>query len=679
MQNPLLINDKLPNFDQITAKHFEPAIDELTGSYRMLVEEVTRIAEPTWENTVQKLDEASVRLEFAYYIIEHLNAVQNTEDIRQAYELVLPKITNFSTDLSQNKDLYKLYKKLHDSGAFDFYNVGQRSTIEHALRSFKLAGVDLPQEQKQELKKINEQISELSNKFEKNLIDSTQSWTYNVKEDTKHLLQTLPEHTIAIAYDKAKKAGKEGWVLTLDFPCYYAVMSYADDRKLREEFYKAYLTRASELAEDTKFDNTALIDEILALRERKSQIIGYENYAEYSLVPKMAQKTSEVIGFLQDLVRRSKNQASNELRELEKFAKNHDKLDKMEPWDITYYSTLYQKTYYDFEEEALRPYFPEDKVFLGLFKLSERIFGIKINELKDFTKWNDTVRLFEIRDEKGELRGKFYTDLYARDYKRSGAWISGLTSRIRLSTGEIRYPTSFLQGNFTPPSSTKPALLSHNEVNTLFHEFGHTLQYLLTQVDYQAVSGINGVAWDAVELPSQFMENWCWEWDVIQDISGHYETGEKLPKDLFEKLLATKNYQSAMQMVRQLEFALFDFRIHSKIGEDKNLSVQEILNDVRSKVAVIQPTSYNRFQNGFSHIFAGGYAAGYYSYKWAEVLSSDAFAKFEETDKFNLETGLLFRKTILEQGGSRDAMDIFVEFRGRRPNIEALLRHSGIE
>jgi oligopeptidase A len=677
MQNPLLTTEELPNFELISSKDFEPAIDALIAFHLQLVKEVTSIKEPTWNSTSQRLNESSQKINFVWNIISHLNAVENVEDIRKAYEVVLTKITNFSTDLGQNKDLFEITKKLHNGSEFHSYAIGQRTSIEHEIRGFKLAGVDLPNDKKAEFKKINEEISELENKFEKNLIDSTQSWSYHVSEDQKELLKTLPEHTIAIAHDKAKKSKKTGWVLTLDIPCYIAVMSYAEDKKLREELYKAYLTRASELAEDTKFDNKPLIDKMLDLKFRKAKLLGYENYAEYSLVPKMAKTTSEVMSFLENLVKRSKSQAEKELSELQKFATAHDKIEKLEPWDVTYYSTLYQKINYKFSEEDLRPYFPESKVFSGMFKLAERIFGIKIEEIKNFSKWHDTVRLFQVKDAQGNLRGKFYSDLYNREYKRSGAWMADLRSRMSYADGEIQYPIAFLEGNFTPASSTKPALLSHDEVNTLFHEFGHTLHHILTQVNYPDVAGTN-VAYDYVELPSQFMENWCWEWDVLQDISGHYETGDKLPKAEFDKLITVKNFQSAMQMVRQIEFSLFDFRIHTKAGKDKDLSVQEILNDVRANVSVIKPTSYNRFQNSFSHIFAGGYSAGYYSYKWAAVLSSDAFAKFEEDGKFNPETGKLFLETVLEQGGAREAMDIFVDFRGRKPEIDALLRHSGI-
>ncbi len=678
MNNPLIKHDELPDFKTIKPEHFEPAMDALIASFKGVVDNIVKLDNPTWATSVQLLEEEGSKFDYAWNVITHLNGVHNIDSVREAYGKVLPKISNFSTDLGQNKALYELYRKLEKGAEFSSYGAAQKTIIQNALRDFKLSGIDLDDATKSKLKEINQKLTKLSNDFAKNVIDSTQSWKFEVTEDKKNLLAGLPDHTIALALDKAKKDGKPGWVLTLDFPCYFAVMSYAENRDLRESFYKAYVTRASDRAEEKKFDTKEMIDEILALRGEKAHLLGFKNYAEYSLVPKMAGSVDEVMTFLLDLAKRSKAQGDKEFAELKKFAEEHGKIKDFAPWDATFYSTLYQKTHYDFSEEDLRPYFPEGKVFSGLFELANRVFGIQINEVKDFAKLGESVRLFEVRDRDGNLRGKFYADLYARDFKRSGAWIEPFVSRIKHSDGSMQYPISFLEANFTPPSSTKPALLSHSEVNTLFHEFGHTLQHILTQVDYSGVSGINGVAWDAVELPSQFMENWCWEWEVIENLSAHYETGKPLPRAEFDKLIETKNFQSAMQMLRQLEFALFDFRIHAHEGADSTKSVQEILDEVRAKWAVMKPLDYNRSQNSFSHIFAGGYAAGYYSYKWAEVLSSDAFAKFEETGGFNQEIGKLFMETILEQGGSKPAMDLFIEFRGRKPNMDALLRHSGI-
>lgn len=676
MENPLLSIDELPHFDKIKPSHFAPAIEELASSYKKVLAKVLNEKNLHWEDTLQLLDEEYSRLDFAWNIINHLNGVQNTEEVRKAYEEVLPIMTNFGTEISQNKDLYNLYLKLESAGSYDFYSLPQKTSIKHAIRDFKLAGVALNEDLKNKLKEINKKLSELSNNFSKNIIDSTLEFKYHVTDISK--LDNLPNHAIESAKEKAEEKGENGYILTLDAPCYIAVMSYAKDRSLREEFYKAYITRASDAKDEGRFDNTKNIYDILSLKQEKAEILGFSNYAELSIEKKMANKNSEVIEFLSDLLSKSKKQADSELEELKKFAESEDGLKDFEPWDAAYYATMYQKKNFEFSEEALRPYFPEDKVLEGLFALAEKIFKIKITQIEDVSVWHETVKLFEVRDEKGDLRGKFYTDLYARDHKRAGAWMADLRSRMSYKNGDIMHPIAFLEGNFAPPSKGRPALLSHSEVNTLFHEFGHTMQHVLTTINYPAVSGIAGVPWDAVELPSQFMENYCWEWEVIEDLSGHFESGEKLPKAEYDKLLKVKNYNSAMACVRQLEFALFDFRIHAKLGEDANKGVEEILADVREKVAVMPPKDYNRFQHSFSHIFSGGYAAGYYSYKWAEVLSADAYSKFEEDGVFNEKTGLSFRETVMEQGGSRDAMDIYVDFRGRKPTVDALLRHNGI-
>jgi len=676
--NPLLNHKELPDFNKIKPQHFEPAIDELLKSYKTTVDKVTKEPNPVWENTLYKIDEEGKNFEFAMNIVTHINTVNNVEEVRKAYEKILPKISNFFTDLGQNKDLYELYKKLQNSKEYASYDDAQKIIIKHAIRDFKNAGVELSSDKKARLKEINLKLSDLSNKFGKNVIDATQAWNFHVPIAKKLLLDGLPVQTIDLASTKAKEQKKDGWVLTLDQPCYIAVMSYAKDRGLREEFYRAYNTRASLEAQAKQFDNSIVMDEILRLRQEKSHIIGYKNYAQYSLSTKMAQNTGEVMKFLEDLSSRSKAQGKKELKTLEKFAGEQDGIKEFAAWDAGYYSTLYQKTHYDFSEEDLRPYFLEDKVFKGLFKLVKRLFGIKIEEVHNFSKWHKTVRLFEIRDENGKLRGKFYADLFARDFKQGGAWVYGLTSRMKYKDGSVQTPIAVLAANFTQAGKGKPALLSHREVKTLFHEFGHMLHHTLTLVDYPGVAGTN-VAWDAVELPSQFMENWAYEWEVIADISVHYKTGKPLPKSEFEKLIAVKNYNSALAMLRQLEFALFDFRLHMHEGKDVNRTVQQIIDDVRNDVTLLKPPGYNCFQNGFSHIFDGGYSAGYYSYKWAEVLSSDAFGMFEEKGIWNKDVGRSFLHNILEKGGSQEPMDLFIKFRGRRPKIDALLKLSGIE
>ncbi len=675
--NPLLTHGELPDFNEIKPEHFAPAIDELIKSFKNTLNSVSKVTKPVWTNTIQRLDEEGARLGFAKNVISHLNAVNNIDELRNAYEVILPKLSDFYTDLSQNKELYDLFQNLRNSTEFNSYNDAQKTSIDNAIRNFKDAGIDLNIEKKARLKEINSALSELSNNFSKNVIDATQSWSYHITTEKKVLLDGLPKHIIEAAIAKAKTDGKDGWVLTLDYPCYEAVMSYAKDRDLREIFYRAYNTRASQEAEAKQFDNSDLIDKILALRQEKAQLIGYKNYAEYSLSPKMADTTKEVMDFLKDLADRLKPQGIREIASLKLFAQEHDGITNFSPWDYTYYSACYKKIHFNFSEEDLRPYFSEDKVFKGLFNLVNRLYDINIKEVEDFSKWDESVRLFEIYDNKQNLRGKFYVDLFTRNFKQSGAWQSGLVSRMKYS-GLMQIPVAFLVTNFPPSNSSKPALLSHNEIKTLFHEFGHMLHHTLTTVDYPSVAGTN-VPWDAVELPSQFMENWTYVWEVVESMSGHVETGKPLPRSEFDKLIAVKNYNSAITMLRQLEFALFDFRIHMHGSKDSEKTVGQVLEDVRSEVSVLPPPSYNRFQNSFSLIFAGGYAAGYYSYKWAEVLSSDAFSKFEEDGIWNKKTGQLFLKSILEQGGSRKPIDLFIEFRGRKPKVDALLKYSGIE
>ena len=678
--NPLLFNNELADFTTIKAEHFEPAVDKVLQDYIKVIEAVSDVQEITWNTSIQLLEEAEEKFARVWNVIEHLQAVASVEDIRLAYEKVLPKVTNFSSFLMQNEQIYNIYNKIKASEEFATLNVAQKTTIEHALRDFKLSGVNLDENKKQQYKEIRQRLSDLSNKFGNNSLDGTLRWNYKVMPEDKDKLAGLPQHIIMLAADKAQQNKLSGWLLTLDMPVYIAVMQYAKHRELREEFYKAYSTRASSQGPFAgQDDNTQVIEEILKLRQSLAELVGYANYAEYSLASKMAPSTNAVMDFLLDLNSRSHDAATKEFAMLEQFAKNKDHLDSMQAWDVSYYAEIYRQQKFNVSEEELRQYFVEDNVLAGMFRLVNKLYGISIKEIHDFPKWHTTVRLFEVFDKNKHSRGKFYVDLYARDFKRSGAWAAEARSRMRFADGSLQLPVGILEANFTPPVADKPALLTHDEIITLFHEFGHTLHNVLTQVDLVSVAGTNGVAWDAVELPSQFMENWCWEWEVIEDLSGHYQTGEKLSKHKFENLLATKNFLSAMGMVRQLEFALFDFRIHLNSKLDQNMSVQAILDNVRQQVAVIPYPKYNRFQNNFLHIFDGGYAAGYYSYKWAEVLSSDVFEAFKEQDILvNPTIGDKFLHTILEQGGSKDAMELFIAFRGRKPTIDALLKHSGI-
>lgn len=677
MDNPLLNFQQFPDFQSIQPEHFETAVDQVIADFYQTLDQVIQ-APYSWENTIQPLEEASNHIDAVWNVISHINSVENTDAIREAFDKVLPKISEFSTDVMQNEKLYHAYLEVKNSEEFNDLSAAQKAIVTHSLRDFKLAGVELDEAKRARFKKIQQALSDLGNRYSKHILDATQAWTTHILPEQKSMLEGLPEHTIALAKQKADKEQESGWILTLDFPCYHAVMTHAKNRNLRQIFYEAYVTRASDQGPYAgQFDNGPLIDEIVALRQEMAKILGLENYANVSLVPKMAKDAQHVMHFLEDLAQRSKSAAKEEYQTLEAFAKQVDKIDHLEVWDAAYYSELYQQQHYQVSEQALRPYFPEDQVLSGMFNLVKKLYGIECIEEEQGSKIHPSVWLFKVIDEQGNLRGHFYADLYARQHKRGGAWMADYISRFKHQTG-LQTPVAFLNANFTPPLKGKSATLSHDEVITLFHEFGHTLHHLLTQIDYLGVAGINGVEWDAVELPSQFMENWCWEWDVVQTLTKHVETGEHLPKAEFDKLLETKNYQSAMQMMRQLEFALFDFRLHLNQGGDQHRTPQQVLDDVRSQVAVIQTPGYNRFQNSFSHVFNGGYAAGYYSYKWAEVLSSDVFEMFKENGTLNPSVGRAFMHEILEKGGSETAMTLFVNFRGREPNIEPLLKHSGI-
>ncbi|MCB1861027.1 MAG: M3 family metallopeptidase, partial [Gammaproteobacteria bacterium] len=545
------------------------------------------------------------------------------------------------------------------------------------LRDFHLSGVDLPAEKKARFKEISQQLSKLASQFEENLLDATNAWSKLITDQSE--LAGLPESALQLARQTAQQRGEpEGWMLTLEFPSYLPVMTYADNRELRRELYTAFSTRASDQGPHAgQWDNSEIIEQILRLRHEQAQLLGFDNYADRSLAKKMAESSEQVMEFLNDLTARSHRQAETELAELRSFAAEHYRATELEAWDIGYFSEKLRQQRYDITQEELKPYFPETRVLPGMFAVVKRLYGIEISEVKGVDRWHPDVRFFEIRSHQGELRGQFYLDLYARPKKRGGAWMDGCIDRM-FSDDCDQIPVAYLTCNFSPPVGGKPALFTHDEVQTLFHEFGHGLHHLLTRVDYPGVAGINGVAWDAVELPSQFMENWCWERPALDLISGHIESGERIPAALYQKMRAAKNFQSGMQMVRQLEFSLFDFRIHREYQPEHGGRVYEILNQVREQVAVVRPPAFNRFAHGFSHIFAGGYAAGYFSYKWAEVLSADAFSLFEERGIFDPETGASFLRNILEQGGSRDAMELFIAFRGREPSIDALLQHSGI-
>jgi len=673
--NPLLQDFDLPSYSLIKPEHVEPAIEQILADNRAAMGRLLeqQAADPSWDGLVLALDELGARLGQAWSPVSHLNAVCNSAELRAAYEACLPKLSEYWTEIGQNQPLFQAYQKLAESPAAAGFDVAQKTILEHALRDFRLSGIDLLAEQQTRYGEIQMKLSELASKFSNQLLDATQAWTKHVSDEAA--LDGLTDSAKAQMKQAAEAKGLDGWLISLEFPSYFAVMTYANDRALRAEVYAAYCTRASDQGPNAgKNDNGPVMNEILALRQELAKLLGFGNYAELSLASKMAESTEQVLSFLRDLGMRGKPFAEQDLRELQAFASEQGCSD-LQSWDVGYYSEKLREQRYSISQEILRAYFPIDKVLTGLFAIVEKLYGIQIKELTGFDTWHPDVRLFEIT-ENGQHVGRFFFDLYARANKRGGAWMDGARDKRRSADGTLISPVANLVCNFTPAVGNKPALLTHDEVTTLFHEFGHGLHHLLTRVEHAGASGINGVAWDAVELPSQFMENWCWEPDGLALISGHFETGEPLPQDLLDKMLAAKNFQSGLMMVRQIEFSLFDFELHATHGDGR--SVLDVLEGIREEVSVLRPPAYNRFPNSFAHIFAGGYAAGYYSYKWAEVLSADAFSKFEEEGVFNSATGQAFREAILARGGSQAPMVLFVDFRGREPSIDALLRHLGL-
>lgn len=681
--NPLLKITDLPPFDKILPEHVVPALEQLLAENRSTVETTLKAVEasgnPTWQQLITPLEEAADRLARSWSPVSHLNSVKNNPELREAYQACLPKLAEYSTWFNQNPELFKAYQALANNPKAQL-NPAQQKMLSNALRDFRLSGVDLPEAKKQRFAQIQQRLSELSNNFSNNLLDATQAWTKLVTDESQ--LSGLPESAKESAAAAAKEKNQQGWLFTLDFPSFQPVMTYADNRELRQEVYTAFVTRASDQAPTgqkssaSQWDNAPLMEEILALKEEKAQLLGFESYAHLSVEKKMARSPEEVMEFLQNLAAKSYPQAKQEFAELKEFAQQLG-VDNLEPWDVGYYSEKLRLERYALSQEELRPWFPAEKVIQGLFKVAGQLFNVEFKKDTQVSTWHKDAHYYQVL-RKGEQIAGFYLDLYAREGKRGGAWMDVCRDRRRTTEGKIQLPVAYLTCNFTPPVGEQPSLLTHNEVTTLFHEFGHGLHHLLTQVEVADVAGINGVAWDAVELPSQFMENFCWEKEGLDLMTAHVETGEPLPQAMFDKMLAAKNFQSAMQMVRQLEFALFDFRLHLELKQPNAQAIQALLDEVRSQVSVVPTAKFNRFQNGFAHIFAGGYAAGYYSYKWAEVLSADAFSAFEEEGTFNAQTGQRFCQTILEKGGSQDAMELFIDFRGREPKIDALLRHSGI-
>ena len=672
--NPLIDYPALPPFSQIQPEHVLPAVEQLVAEGRARIEQVLAEGNFDYAHLVQALDQEDDRLGKAFGPAGHLNAVAQNEALRNAYNSCLPLLSEYGTEVGQNAALCAAYQALRDSEQWSTLNEAQQKDIDNTLRDFRLSGVDLPEEKKAQYMANSKRLSELTSQFSDNALDATQAWSKHITDESE--LNGLPDSAKAGAADRAKADEKDGWLLTLDAPVFIAVMSHCKNAELRKEMYTAWTTKASDQGPQAgQFDNAAIMDEILALRHKQAQLLGFANYAEESLATKMARDVNEVVQFLEDLARRAKPQAEQELAELKAFAAEQGAGD-LNPWDIGFWSERLREARYDISEEELRPWFPADTVINGMFSVVGKLFGIQFKQRTDVDTWHDDVRFYELVDDDGSVRAAFYLDMYARTGKRGGAWMDDARIRRRQPDGSLQTPVAYLTCNFAPPAGGKPGLLTHDEVVTLFHEFGHGLHHMLTEQDVSGISGINGVAWDAVELPSQFLENWCWTEEGIALISGHYQTGEPLPKEKLEKMLAAKNFQGAMQMVRQIEFSLFDMRIHAEY--QPGLNIYQVLNEVREQVAVIQPPAFNRFPNSFGHIFAGGYAAGYYSYKWAEVLSADAYSRFEEEGEFNEETGRAFRTEILAKGGSREPMELFKAFRGREPSVEPLLRHCGI-
>ena len=639
MTNPLLTPFSLPPFSAIKPEHVVPAVTKALDDCRAAVERAVAQGAPyTWENLCQPLAEVDDVLGRIFSPVSHLNSVKNSPELREAYEQTLPLLSEYSTWVGQHEGLYKAYRDLRDGDHYATLNTAQKKAVDNALRDFELSGIGLAKEQQKRYGEIAARLSELGNQYSNNVLDATMGWTKLVNDESE--LSGMPESALAAAKAQAEAKEQEGFLLTLDIP---------------------------------------VMAEILALRHELAQLLGFDSFADKSLATKMAENPQQVLDFLTDLAKRARPQGEKELAQLRAFAKAEFGVDELQPWDIAYYSEKQKQHLYSISDEQLRPYFPENKAVNGLFEVVKRIYGITAKERTDVDVWHPEVRFFELYDEKNELRGSFYLDLYAREHKRGGAWMDDCVGQMRKLDGSLQKPVAYLTCNFNRPVNGKPALFTHDEVITLFHEFGHGLHHMLTRIDTAGVSGISGVPWDAVELPSQFMENWCWEPEALAFISGHYETGEPLPQELLEKMLAAKNYQAAMFILRQLEFGLFDFRLHAEFSPQQGAKILETLAEIKQQVALIPGPSWGRFPHAFSHIFAGGYAAGYYSYLWADVLAADAFSRFEEEGIFNRETGQSFLDNILSRGGSEEPMVLFKRFRGREPQLDAMLEHYGIK
>ena len=667
----------MPAFSKITPDFIQPAIEAILDDNRQQITRLIDNGEITWDGLIKPISLLEDRLSRAWSPVRHLNSVKSSDTLREAYNACLPLLSEYATEMSQNRALYQGYRTISNSPTYDDLDTAQQKTIDDSLKHFRLGGVDLEGDDKQRYQQIQKDLSELQSNFDNNLLDATQSWQKLIVDEQQ--LKGLPEYAMAMLKQFAEQNNQPGYRVTLDMPCYIAVITYAQSRELRKEIYEAYTTRASDQGiSDKKWDNADNMQQIVAKRQEKAKLLGFDSYAEYSLETKMAESVEQVLDFLYDLARRSKTAAIAEVAERQAYAESLGFEGELQAWDYAYYSEKLKQHNYQIFEEDLKPYFADDNVIDGLFEIVKTLYGVDIKSVENTVDvWDKSVRFYQINNAADETIGQFYLDLYARENKRGGAWMDECINRYHID-GKTQIPVAYLTCNLTPPVGEEPALFTHDEVITLFHEFGHGLHHMLTKIDVPDVAGINGVEWDAVELPSQFMENFCWQKQALELFARHYQTGETLPEALFDKMVAAKNYQSALQMLRQLEFALFDIKLHQQANLTSASQIQHILDQVRAEISVVKTPHNNRFQNGFSHIFAGGYAAGYYSYKWAEVLSADVFSVFEEMGVLNAAIGQKFLHCILEQGGSRPAMESFRCFRGREPNIDALLRHSGI-
>jgi oligopeptidase A len=687
--NPLLDFSDLPRFGEIRPEHVTPALDVLLADAAAAVERAAQPITPaSWADVVEPVERATEPLSRAWSVVGHLNAVADTPELRAVYGENLPRVTEFWSSVGQNLALYEKYKALNASSDFASLTDERKKILGNALRDFRLSGAELPEDQKPHFAELQERQAALSKAFSDHVLDATNAYAYLVEAGDEAQLVGLPEDVVEAAKEAAEREGKTGYKFTLHFPSYFPVMQYSENRPMREAMYRAYVTRASELGSQygngrPEWDNTAVLADQLKLRAEEAHMLGFNNFAEVSLAPKMAESPAQVMSFLEDLATRARPHAEQDWKELREFAANELGMSELQPWDMTFAAERLRQKRYSFSENEVKQYFPEDAVFKGLFKVTETLFGVRIRR-DDAAVWHPDVRFFRVENQDGGLVAQFYLDLYAREGKRGGAWMDDARGRHKHTHGSVQTPVAYLTCNFSAPVGGKPACFTHDEVITLFHEFGHGLHHMLTRVDELGVSGINGVEWDAVELPSQFMENFCWEWDVLSDMTSHVETAKPLPRDLFDKMLAAKNFQSGLGTLRQIVFSMFDMQLHTGFDASGTKNATELASEINERFHVVPQAPFSRWPNTFSHIFAGGYAAGYYSYKWAEVLSADAYAAFEEAAQaasgsvLDQTTGMRYRKEILEVGGSRPAMESFKAFRGREPNIDALLRHNGM-